>query len=146
MAAKDVPSAPLLGNTLYPVAGSLSASAVKFAFICAPWVLSELPVGVLSRCYFRLRQWGQEEERAWGKEDAERKLGYDEPGSLRDSQADISPDHGTEGSGTQGEQAGYGSHPCQVGMGTVPSPAAVRTRTDPAACLHCCCKHWVWGN
>ena len=39
------------------------------------------------------------------------------PGTLRDSQADISLDHRTEESGIQGEQTGNGSHPCQVGMG-----------------------------
>lgn len=42
MAAKDVPSALLLGDTLHPTSGSLSALGVKFAFVFASWVLLEL--------------------------------------------------------------------------------------------------------
>lgn len=35
---------------------------------------------MLSRCYYQLRQWGQEEGPPVREEDAERKLGHDEPG------------------------------------------------------------------
>lgn len=121
-----------------PLSGLLSASGVNFAFQCPPWSLwcECLVVAIIN--------WnsGDKRKQQLREEDTERKFGYGEP-----KESEGLPDRyiSRPWDGrvwNSGEQAGFkyvmGVIHASWAWVRVFSPAAVRSWTDPASCLHCC--------